>query len=384
MSSSVGYYVTAADIEARRRRELRGDVASALARLAAARAHARRIGLAIPEVKGRVTEQADSVELQELLDRVTVALAGADESVNAAWQERWRAEIGKATSGTVVSGLSAQDELARSKSEPDRDTSALRGAVADAESLIAGSGHRCDEDGIASARGVFAELVTAGSVARARALSLEIAVIISKSIARRRAAAALDDGRVRLLELVRDAPSADQERLRELITGAADLDAVADTVYQAVEREDLARHRQKVADAAAEALTELGCAVGEDFESLLLTHTQAVVGFRARDGYGLLVRLPEDGTRLLTAVVRADDQAASGAQAEAVQAAYCAETLPELHTKLRERGVRLDDEPFLLGDPVLTVPTAPMPLPGRRLAEKPKSQARVEVRHRER
>jgi hypothetical protein len=381
MSSSVGYYVSAADIEARRRRELRADVASALARLAGVRARARGIGLAIPAVRGGFTDDTSSDDLQALLDRVSAALADADESINAAWRQKWRAEIGKATGGTVVTGLSAQDELAAAKSGPDRDTLALRSAVADAESLMADQGHRCDEEGVASAREVFAELAKAATVVRARSLSLEIAVIIQRSIVRRRDAAALEGERVRLLELVRDATPGDQERLRDLVTTATDLEQVADLVFVSIEREDRARHRRKVADATAEALAELGCVVGEEFESLLTTEQQAVVGFRAQDGYGLLVRLPEDGTSLLTAVVRAEDRAESGAHATAVQTAYCDETLPELHAKLRERGIQLGDTPFLRGDPGRAVPVAPAPLPGRQ--QKPATKTTVKERHHE-
>lgn len=382
MSSSVGYYVSAADIEARRRREARADVVSALARLTDVRVRARRVGVQIPAVRADFTEDTTSDELQELLRRVHVALEGADDSVNAAWRRRWRTEFGVVAGDTVVTGLSAQDELARAKSEPDRDTLAVRGAIGDAESLIVGQGHRCDGEGIESAREVFAELARATTVVRARALSLEIAVIIRKSIARRTEAATLEAERVRLLELVRDARPADQESLRELVSTTTDLDAAAYAVFDSVEREDRAQHRRKVADAAAAALAELGCAVGEEFESLLTTEQQAVVGFHAQDGYGLLVRLPEDGGSLLTAVVRAEDRAASGEHAEAVQMAYCDETLPELHAKMRERGIQLGDTPFLRADPGRPVPVAPAPLPGRR--RRSATGTRAEEKRRER
>ncbi|GLY47434.1 hypothetical protein [Lentzea sp. NBRC 102530] len=381
MSSSVGYYLSAADVEAQRRRDLRAGVASALARYDGVRARARGIGLTIPAVRAGFTDDTTSDELQELLRRVTTALDHADESINDAWRSRWQAEFGKVARHTVVTGLSARDELARAQSEPDRETLAVRSAVADAESLIESQGHRCDEQGVASAREAFTELVEATTVVRARTLSLEIAVIIQKSVARRRAATTLEAERVRLLELVRDAAAAEQESLRELVMTTADLDAAAGAVFGSIEREDRARHREQVADAAAQALEELGCVVGEEFESLLTTENEAVVGFRAQDGYGLLVRLPEDGQSLLTAVVRADDRAASGVHALAVQTAYCDETLPELHAKLRERGVHIGDAPFLRGEPGRPVPVAPSPLPGRQRRHETK---RVKERERER
>lgn len=390
MSSSVGYYVSAADIEAQRRRALRGDVVSALARLADTRARARKVGVSVPAVAGeRDVGNASIEELEALLQRATTAIDDATRSVDARWKERWRAELGKAARGTVGTGLSAQDELARARPAPDRDTGALRGALADAESLIERNGHRCDEEGLAAAREVFDELAATTALARARALSLEIAVIVKGSIERRRGAVERESDRARLLELIHDVPPADQDGLRALVTAATDLDAVAETVYQAVERADLAQHRQKVADATAAALADVGCLVGEGFESMLVTETQAVVGLDGQDGYGLLVRLPADGTTLLTAVVRAEDQDATGKRAHAVQSAYCTETLPELDVKLREHGVLLDAQPFLRAEPGRPVPPAPAPLPRRRrtraaVPKRPAVQKRVgEARRRE-
>lgn len=321
MSSTVGYHLSATDTEAERRRELRGDLVSALARLTALRAPARGIGPSIPDHTG-------IVELQDLLARVTTALAETEESISAAWRERWRAEL-----GTVVPGLSAGD-------------AAVRGAVTDAESLIADAGRRCDGEAVAAALDVYEELVKATSVARARALSLEIAVIVGRSLARYRAVRAAEDSRVRLLELVRDTAATDQEVLRDFITTVTDLDVMASHVHNAVRREDIARHRRDAAAAVAQALPELGCAVGAGFERSLLIDGYAVAGFCAHDGYGLRVSLPLDGAVLLTTVVSTDEREGSAQ----VEATYHAETLPKLHAKLCERGVRLDGTPLLVDD----------------------------------
>lgn len=390
MSSSVGYYVSAADIEAQRKRQLRGDLAATLARYADMRAHARSIGLNLPAVAGakRMDDNATIDELERLLECASDALADANESIDARWSERWRANIGKVTKGATVTEVSAGEELARRRPDPVQDNGSLRGAIDDAAVLLSGNGHRCDQEGLVAASAVYEELVTVTSVQRARALSLEVAVLISESIKRRAHAVAQEEQRVRLLQLVDEAPPSEQEALRALVTSARDLDDVEDTVHQAVERADLWRHRQKVADATAAALAELDCVVGEEFESLLLNETQAVVAFAdERRGYGLLVRLPEDGGRLFTAVVRAEEEPSEGSRAAAVQAQYCSETLPQLDTALREQGVQLDATPFLQRLPGTPIPVAPAALPRTTRARKPAKPASTsvtEVRHRAR
>lgn len=148
MSSSVGYYVSPADIEAQRRRALRADIAATLARLAEMRAHGRSIGLTVPAVAGehRTDRITDIDELEELRAQVSSAVADAAEAIDAGWSRRWHATIGKATLGTksAGSGVTAAQELVRSRApapqEPMRDQ--LNDALNDAESLLAGNGHR--------------------------------------------------------------------------------------------------------------------------------------------------------------------------------------------------------------------------------------------------
>ncbi|WP_439658949.1 hypothetical protein ACSHWB_42315 [Lentzea sp. HUAS TT2] len=267
MSSTVGFHLSFADEEAEHRRELRGDVAFALARLAVLRARAGGLGHVVPGDLG-------VLELQELLSQVTAALASAEESVNAAWREQRGFEA-------VPSGLSGH---------------ALRGAVADARWLITGKGHLCEEEAVGAALVVFEDLSRSDSVADARALSLEIAVIIGRSLARYRDVMAGEDLRVRLLDAVRC--------------------------------EDTARHRRTVASAVAEALAGLGCAVGADFARWLVVdgYAAATIG-----EHWLWVRLHFDGTALFV----------EEAPAEIVE---------KLPAELRERGVRLDDTPFVLDD----------------------------------
>ncbi|KOV86724.1 hypothetical protein ADL03_08450 [Nocardia sp. NRRL S-836] len=370
---------------------MRADIAGALARLAEMRAHARSVGVRVPAVAGehRADQVTDIGELEELRARVSSAVADAAEAIDAGWSRRWRATIGKATRGTAATGSSAGEELTARRVPADRETGSLHEAVNDVETLLAGNGHRCDEEGLKAAQAVYEEMKTVESLQRARTYSLEVAVIVRESIERRRRVVAQEEQRARLRELLADALEEEQPGLRDLVNAAADPDSVEDTVHRAVERADLARHRERVAAAAAEALSELDCVVGEEFESLLVDQAEAVIAFTGEQrGYGLLVRLPADGTRLLTAVVRAEDQAAVGEHATAVQSRYCDETLPQLDSALRERGVELDAAPFLRLEPGRAVPPAPVPLPQRkrsaRHSKRPGVNRVTEVRHRER
>ncbi|MEU7476707.1 hypothetical protein AB0A63_12050 [Lentzea sp. NPDC042327] len=396
MSSSVGYYLSPADLEAQRRRQLRADIAGTLARLAEMRAHARAVGVKVPAVAGehRADGVTDLTELEELRARASAAVADATEAVDAGWSQRWRATIGKATGGTAATTASAAQELAARRvpaqhTPARREGDAVAAALADAETLLAGNGHRCDADGLAAAQAVYEEMKAVTSLQRARTYSLEVAVLVRESIERRKRLVAQEEQRARLRQLLADVLEEEQPALLALVAGAADPDEAEDAVHRAVERADLARHRRRVAAAAAEALSELDCVVGEEFESLLVEETQAVVAFDgAQRGYGLLVRLPGDGTALLTAVVRAADQDAEGEHAKAVQSHYCDETLPQLDSALRERGVELDPAPFLRLEPGRPVPAAPAPLPPSRRKTRPAVRRRATevpgVRQRER
>ena len=156
-----------------------------------------------------------------------------------------------------------------------------------------------------------------------------------------------EEARASLLQLVQEAPEAERAALAESVQSAADPQSWRTTVYQAVERADVARARDQVATAAARALTEAGCVVGEDFATVLASQEEAVAAFDGKPpGYGLLVRLPAEGARILAAVVRSDTAEQRDVEA---QQGFCDTMLPALVSSLRAGGVRLDEQPFLQG-----------------------------------
>jgi hypothetical protein len=403
MSSSVGYYISAADIVAERRRELRAEIAAAYARLTELQAHASALGLpklvvtAMEVERGRaVTEVA---ELEAIATRARQAVLDATVVVDAEWTERWRGRIAAMAPARGAPNATAAAELARHRErqatpaagERRSDPEALRHVVKDVERLIGGSGHRCDPIDLDAVWSAFGELTALDSVDRARTQALEIAVLVSRSIAHRKEALAREERRVRLLNLVDDALPPERDELSAALGETTDPPAYEVLVHQAVERADLARHREHVAEATADALAELGCVVGDDFETLLVDQAEAVVALGDdRPGYGLLVRLPQSGAQLMTAIVRAQDKPGEGAEDLSVQQDFCQNTLPQLEGALRDLGVPLDTGPYLLRPPGHALAPAPSgELPQRATSRKPRRRRPahrtvVQERHRER
>lgn len=370
MSSSVGYYLSAADIAAQRRRGLRAEIAVVHTRLEEVRAHAKALGLprlAVAAVE-RVGEGTDVTELEAIASRARQAVLDATAAVDAQWTQRWRGRIAATVPRRAAPNVTTVAQRAQHRehqvtptgAERRPDPEAVRRVVEDAQRLIAGSGHRCDPADLDAVRSAFDELTSLDSLDRARTQALEITVLVSRSIDRRKQLLALHERRVRLRNLVEDALPPERDELRAALREATDPSEYEVAVHQAVERADLARHRTKVAKDAADALAELGCAVGDDFETLLVAQTEAVVTLGDdRPGYGLLVRLPQSGTQLMTAIVRAQDKPSEGPEALSVQQDFCEHTLPQLTDALRDFGVPLDGEPRVLRAPGHRIPPPP-------------------------
>lgn len=353
-------------------------------RLEEARSHAKALGLpklAVAAVE-RASEGADVAELEAIATRARQAVQDATAAVDAEWTQRWRGRIAaivpRRNSPNVTAAAERAQHLERrvapTGAQQRHDPEALRRVVKDAQRLIARSGYRCESADLDAVRSAFDELTSHDSLDRARTQALEIAVLVSRSIDRRKQLLALHERRVRLLNLVEDALPQERDELRAALRETADPSEYEVAVHQAVERADLTRHRKNVAEAAADALAELGCVVGDDFETLLIDQAEAVVTLgEARPGYGLLVRLPQSGTQLMTAIVRAQGKPSEGTEALSVQQGFCEHTLPQLTDALRDFGVPLDGEPHVLRDPGHRIPPPPSgDLPKRAGSRKPR------------
>lgn len=364
MSSSAGYYVSPVDLAAQRRRELRGEIAALRTRLATLERRARAVRVRAERVRADDTSE-DNAVLENTVERLRDAISSAQSQISDAWTSRWQAEIAKAAPAERTRARSATTELrdSRQRQQPvDTGATQRRAAIDDVARLMRSAGPRCDPADMAALDGKLAAMSTMDNVGAVRAAALDLSVTVREAIERHKVRDASDELRSRLLDLLDEALPEDRDHLRQEIEAAADCRPWQDRVHQAVERADLRKHHDLMVNAVAEALTEAGCVLGESFTGMLLADGEAVAGLREPDDdYGLLVRLPADGGKVLTSVVRANDMAQDPDQDVRVQQTFCAETLPAITSSLAER-VTVDPHPFLMIDPG-RMPMAAAPLP---------------------
>jgi hypothetical protein len=382
MSSSAGYYVSPVDLAAVRRRELRGEIAALRTRLTTLDRRARAVGVPAERVHADDASE-DNAVLENTVERLRDAISSAQGRISDAWTSRWQGEIAKAAPAGQVRTRSATEEL-RARRQPAETGSAQRqAAIDDVARLLRSAGPRCDPADMATLGGRLAAMSTMEGLSAVRAAALDLSVAVREVLERQKSRDAGDELRARLLDLLDEALPEDRTRLREEIESAADCRPWQDRVHQAVERADLSRHHDLMVNAVAEALTEAGCVLGESFTGMLLAEGEAVAGLREPDDdYGLLVRLPADGGRVLTSVVRADDLADDPGHDVRVQQTFCAETLPAITSSLAER-VTVDPHPFLVIEPG-RMPMAPARLPHARRGHTKPAVVRQTLRERHR
>jgi hypothetical protein len=368
MSSSVGYYVSAADREAQRQRELRAEIATMTAALARTRNRAAaakvRVGKGSRLAGSR--DGASSTELASEADALRDVLAQEQLELDRGLSEQLSQRIGQ-FSAVRSRTTDPVTELAHKRTlEPVADTHAVRerqrrrAAVADAANLLATSASSCDPSDLPRLSRLVEELSTLEhrSVAEVRGAALGVAAEITESVRRRKQADRIDEQRARLLSLAVDALPEDRQRLLDLISAADDPADLADQVHRSVHQADLAKERVRIAAAAMSALAQAGCAVGPDFATLLIDGEQAVVELDGEPDYGVLVRLPAEGGQLMAAVVRDDAElreptisAAQRDQDIAAQQSFCDGVLPAVTSALNQGGVEVNPQAFLILEP---------------------------------
>lgn len=357
MSSSVGYYYSAAEVEAERVRALRADLAALRVRFDRARHQATALSVGVPKVRIRAGET--SAELTATIGGLRAAVEAVEGRLDTAWSQRWRERIRESASARTPSaaGLSAADELAADRARTtgeaeQRAARARESAMNDARRLVEQDGPRCDPADLERLTEELGKLARLEKVADVRAGALGFALEVKESVVRRKTADVAEEVRAALLTLVPEAPEAERDQLAEAVRAAVDPETMRNAVHQAVERADVARCRSTVAVAAAEALTAAGCTVGDDFATLLADRREAVARLDGDPkGYGVLVRLPDDGARIMAAVVRSETVEADADRDVAAQRGFCDVTLPKLVGSLDAGGVKLGETPFLRLEP---------------------------------
>lgn len=368
MSSSVGYYVSAADREAARQRALRAEIATLTAALARTRNRAAaakvRVGKGSRLAGSR--DGASSTELSSEADALRDALVREQSELDRRLSDQLSQRIGRfstvrSRTADPVTEL-AQKRTAKQVPETHavREQQRRRAAVADAANLLATSASSCDPADLSHLTHLVEELsaLEGGDVAEVRGAALGVATEIMESVRRRKHADRIDEQRARLLSLAEDALPEDRQRLLDLISAAADPADVEEQVHRSVHQADLAKERVRVATAAMAALAQAGCSVGPDFATMLIDGEQAVVELDGEPDYGVLVRLPADGGQLLAAVVRDDaEQPEPGIDAAqrdrdiAAQQSFCDAVLPAVTSALNQGGVEVNPQAFLILEP---------------------------------
>lgn len=356
MSSSVGYDYAYINRELERRRALRAEIAELRERHAALRAQAARLSKASGGRKetGMVGAEPGRDASSDQLDGFAASLRHAIDAtrydVDQGLSRLWAARVGKSLGSQPGRTRPITTEL-RPAPRPAVDAERAA-AVAEAEALLTREAPRCRPDDLDRLHGLLTELRGLDDLAAVRERSFEIRTVVKESIDQQKRADRTRVMRARLLALVEEALPGERERLRGMITAAPDPGPLTGQVAQAVTRADKVRAREAVARAAANALREIGCEVGEEFVTLLSEQGRTVAAFdRDRPGYGLLVRLPKDQTRLMTAVVRHEDAGADQVLDLEVQREFCDHKLPKVVSSLVGEGVDLASAPFLRTDP---------------------------------
>jgi hypothetical protein len=363
LSSSVGYSYSYVDVEAAARRALRAEIAGYLARARVVRAQASALkGVRRAATGARLARPragADSAELTMLAsqhrEQVEAAERDLAEVVADTWAARLAAPAGR-SSRARPSTARVQERVASSSPAPAAPAAELRAA----EALMVRELQRCDPADLELLQQRVADLRAATRSDTARRILADLEGAVTDSITRRKRAEHVTGVREALLALAEDALVEDAPRLRAMIEDAPDPGDLTAAVGQAVARADAVRARDAVAQAAAAALGEIGCEVGEDFATLLNSASETVVPFGSgwAHGYGLLIRLPAGEDRLRAAIVRHANAAASPQADELVQRQFCASGLPGWLASLDGQGVRLRPEqrvePGQLPVPALT------------------------------
>jgi hypothetical protein len=375
LSNSAGYSWSYVDVEAERRRELRGQLAQETTRSQHLRGQARALRRAYRTARVdvhvvSVPAAADSAELAAALEsarrsnkqaeaELSRIAAGvwtlpADSDADAAREAAPRApEAARPTGGAIAA--------------EDRTVQVRASALVEAEALLHRDGASCEPDDLPVFARRLAALRQAGSADEARTLLHDLGVLVHRSTQRQRRAVRLAALRTRLFDRLEDASPADRERLAAAVDDAPDPSHLEGEVDRAVAAADTDRHRSTVADTLMDVLRARDYAVGDDFADLLTEQGSVVVPFgEAADaaaepggeavpgGYGLRVALTPGRPGLTTVLVRAA-QAASGdgsgtaAEQEAaaetdrrVQQWFCDDQLAAIEDAVREQGVDLD------------------------------------------
>jgi hypothetical protein len=374
VSSSVGYDYAYINRELERRRALRAEIAELRERHAALRAQAARLSRASGGRRdtGIVGAEPGLDASSGQLDGFAASLRHAidatrydvDQGLSRLWADRVRKGLGSqpGRTRTITTELSSAPGTPSPVGGARPAVAAERAAaVAEAEALLTREASRCRPDDLDRLHGLLTELRGLDDVAAVRERSFEIRTVVKESIDQQKQVDKTRVMRARLLALVEEALPGERERLRGMISAAPDPGPLTGQVAQAVTRADKVRAREAVARAAASALREIGCEVGEEFATLLSERGRTVAAFdRDRPGYGLLVRLPKDQTRLMTAVVRHEDAGADQVLDLEVQREFCDHKLPRIVSLLAGEGVELASAPFLRTDPgQLAVAAAP-------------------------
>lgn len=367
MSSSVGYYLSAADIEASRRRGLRARIAMERTKLRAALRRAAAVGVQLERVSGRrhtSTEDVATADLEAELDALEAEVRGIQQDVDATLTKRLTDRISRSvpasTENSATVGRSTQHRGGTvAPTSNEREAGAWAATFRDARVLLTRSVGRCDPADVAELTELVERLAGTESLAKMRADAVAVAVRIKESVERRKAADQVAQTRARLISLLADALPEERASLVDSVSLADDPADWEPAVHDAIHRADLMRERRRVAEVAMSALAGAGCALGDDFATLLVDHNEAVIPLPHQPDHGVLVRLPADGTRLTAAVVRADDRPRE--HDVDAQRTFCTEVLHHLEDGVRAAGIQLTE--FVRRQPG-QYPVAPAPAGG--------------------
>lgn len=349
MSSSVGYYLSAADIEATRRRGLRAGIAVERARLRAAYQRAAAVGVQLERGSRRdhtTKEDVATSVLEAELDVLEAEVRRIQQDVDTRLTKRLTERISRSAPPSTESFATvgrSDEHRARTATSAgaEREAGARAAAFRDARVLLTRSAGRCDPVDLAELTELVECLADNESLAKVRADALVVAVRIKESIERRKAADEVAQVRVRLISLLADALPEERASLTDAVSRADQPTDFESAVHDAIHRADLLRERRRVAEIAMSALAGAGCALGDDFATLLVDHNEAVIPLPHQPDHGVLVRLPADGTKLMAAVVRAGDEP-SEHDVDA-QRTFCTEVLDHLEDGVRAGGIQLTE-----------------------------------------
>jgi len=361
-------------VEQARRRQYLAQIAGLEAEAAAMRQQAKamsriaRVTVTVDVTTPARTETSDG--LARHAERLRASVAAAREAMHreaaAAWSAHLHASLPKVTpqvrpaaprkgrDGTGRGGPAdaADDRFAREQAAA---------AIENSRQVLAGNLARCDPRDVERLERLACGLTDAGPLA-----ALALLGSVAESVERRKRAVEAAATRERLRVIAQDTLPGERPTLLELITRTPDPDLpdVARQVSEAVDRADRIRSRDRVAQAAAEALRELGCEVGPEFGVLLADADAdaAIVAMRGFPGYGLRVKL--SGKKFETLVVRQADPGGAGgvavqaARDAAVQHAVCGqmdlawESFGRVGVSLEERRrIGAGAEPVAVVDP---------------------------------